>query len=66
MTASQNIYQAKVAPEVISDAIGAGKRARQSGNREDALRYFTLAIEAAPALSEPKLEAATEMRALGR
>ncbi|WP_148359289.1 tetratricopeptide repeat protein, partial [Acidocella aminolytica] len=36
--------------------------ARKRGQREQALKWFQAAIEAAPALPGPKLEASTEMR----
>lgn len=66
MAQPHSTHHTTAVAETITEIIGAGKRARQLGNHEDALRYFRLAIETAPTLPGPKLEAATEMRELGR
>ena len=66
MDQTHNTNQTTLTPVTISEIIGAGQSARRLGNREEALGYFLSAIEAAPTLPGPKLEAATELRELGR
>ena len=55
-----------LSPDNVHAYINLAFCARKRGQREQALHWLKRAIEAAPTLPGPKLEAATELRELGR